>query len=95
MNHSSSLRRLLATAAAGVLLVAAHGTAHAADASTCAQGSRFDARLVALAKVNPSVREEEIAALAEELEALRAALATATPRLDAIRFVCSQDIAAR
>lgn len=53
------------------------------------------ARLVALAKVNPSVREEEIAALAEELEALRAALATATPRLDAIRFVCSQDIAAR
>lgn len=49
MNHSSSLRRLLATAAAGVLLVAAHGTAHAADASTCAQGSRFDARLVALA----------------------------------------------
>jgi ATP-dependent helicase HepA len=52
-------------------------------------------RLVALAKVNPSVREEEIAALAEELEALRAALTTATPRLDAIRFVCSQDIAAR
>lgn len=53
------------------------------------------ARLASLAKVNPSVRAEEIAALAEELDALRAALATATPRLDAIRFVCSQDIAAR
>lgn len=53
------------------------------------------ARLTALAKVNPSVREDEIAALADELDALRAALATAAPRLDSIRFVCSQDIAAR
>lgn len=53
------------------------------------------ARLAALAKVNPSVREDEIAAVAEEQEALRAALAGAAPRLDAIRFVCSQDIAAK
>jgi ATP-dependent helicase HepA len=53
------------------------------------------ARLVALAEVNPSVRPEEIAATDAELEALREALATAAPRLDAIRFVCSQDIAAR
>ncbi|MBO9663634.1 RNA polymerase-associated protein RapA [Dokdonella sp.] len=53
------------------------------------------ARLTALAAVNPSVRAEEIAALAEELDALRAALATAAPRLDAVRFVCSADIATR
>jgi len=52
-------------------------------------------RLAALAKVNPSVREDEIAAIASELDALRHALATAAPRLDAIRFVCSADIAAR
>ncbi len=52
-------------------------------------------RLAALAKVNPSVREEEIVALADEQETLRAALSSATPRLDAIRFVCSQDIAAK
>ncbi|HEY6940942.1 RNA polymerase-associated protein RapA [Dokdonella sp.] len=53
------------------------------------------ARLAALAKVNPSVREDEIAAIAQELDDLRHALATAAPRLDAIRFVCSADIAAR
>jgi len=53
------------------------------------------ARLSALAKVNPSVRGEEIEAIAAELDALRQALATAAPRLDAIRFVCSADIAAR
>ncbi|MBN8727248.1 MAG: RNA polymerase-associated protein RapA [Xanthomonadales bacterium] len=52
-------------------------------------------RLVALARVNPAVREEEIEAVAAELEAVRAALATAAPRLDAVRFVCSPDIAAR
>ena len=53
------------------------------------------ARLTALAKVNPSIREEEIAAIAAELDALREALSSAAPRLDAIRFVCSADIAAR
>jgi ATP-dependent helicase HepA len=53
------------------------------------------ARLSALAKVNPSVRAEEIEAIAAELDALREALSTAAPRLDAIRFVCSADIAAR
>ena len=53
------------------------------------------ARLTALAAVNPSVREDEISAIASELEELRHALATAAPRLDAIRFVCSADIAAR
>jgi ATP-dependent helicase HepA len=77
----------------------ARGLAAAEIGSALAAAERelgaAQARLVALAKVNPSVREEEIAALADELDALRAALATATPRLDAIRFVCSQDIAAR
>ena len=53
------------------------------------------ARLVALAKVNPSVRADEIEAIASELDAVREALSTAAPRLDAIRFVCSADIAAR
>ncbi|NCT67054.1 MAG: RNA polymerase-associated protein RapA [Rhodanobacteraceae bacterium] len=53
------------------------------------------ARLSALAQVNPSVRQDEIDAITAELDALRAALATAAPRLDAIRFVCSADIAAR
>ena len=53
------------------------------------------ARLSALAKVNPSVREDEITAIAVELDALREALSNAAPRLDAIRFVCSADIAAR
>ena len=53
------------------------------------------ARLVALAKVNPAVREQEIDAISAELEAIRHALSTAAPRLDAIRFVCSQDIATR
>ena len=53
------------------------------------------ARLTALARINPSVRADEIDAIAIELDALRAALAAAAPRLDAIRFVCSADIAAR
>lgn len=53
------------------------------------------ARLTALAKVNPSVHSDEIDAIAAELDALRHALASAAPRLDAIRFVCSADVAAR
>ena len=48
-------------------------------------------RLIALARVNPAVREEEIQALAKELEALRSAIPMATPRLDAVRFICSPD----
>ncbi|MEP6511210.1 MAG: RNA polymerase-associated protein RapA [Dokdonella sp.] len=53
------------------------------------------ARLTALAKINPSVHPDEIDAIANELDALREALSNAAPRLDAIRFVCSADIAAR
>jgi len=49
------------------------------------------ARLIALAKVNPSVRNEEIDAVENRLEALRTAIPQAAPRLDALRFICSVD----
>lgn len=49
------------------------------------------ARLVALARVNPNVRSEEIEAINTELEALRTAIPQAAPRLDAVRFICSAD----
>ncbi|UXI67536.1 RNA polymerase-associated protein RapA [Tahibacter amnicola] len=49
------------------------------------------ARLTALRAVNPGVREDEITALETELAALRDAIPRARPRLDAVRFVCSQD----
>lgn len=49
-------------------------------------------RTTALAHVNPAVRAEEIDALAAELEALRSVLPGATPRLEALRFVCSPDL---
>ena len=48
-------------------------------------------RLVALARVNPAVRAGEIEAIEAELEAVRTALPQATPRLDALRFICSTD----
>lgn len=49
------------------------------------------ARLQALRAVNPAVRAEEIDALDAERAAIREALPRARPRLDAVRFVCSQD----
>jgi ATP-dependent helicase HepA len=49
------------------------------------------ARLIALARVNPAVRDEEIEAIDAELEALRTAIPQAGPRLDAVRFICSAD----
>ena len=49
------------------------------------------ARLRALAKINPSVRPEEITALEAERDALLAALPHARPRLDALRLVVSPD----
>ncbi len=48
-------------------------------------------RLRALQRVNLSIRDEEIRALDDELNALRKALPLAHTRLDAIRFVCSAD----
>jgi ATP-dependent helicase HepA len=41
--------------------------------------------------VNPAVRDEEIAALRDELARLQAALPNARPRLDALRLVASPD----
>jgi len=73
--------------------LAATETGKALDAAQRELGAAH-ARLVALAEVNPAVRRDEIDALAAELEAIRHALSTAAPRLDAIRFVCSPDIAA-
>jgi len=52
-------------------------------------------RLAALARVNPAVCSDEIEALDAELEALRHAIPTASPRLDAVRFVCTPDIPVR
>jgi ATP-dependent helicase HepA len=49
------------------------------------------ARLVALARVNPAVREEEIEAINIELAALRSAIPQAAPHLDSVRFICSAD----
>lgn len=48
-------------------------------------------RLRALARVNPAVRPEEIAALEQERETVLAALPTARPRLDSLRLVASTD----
>jgi ATP-dependent helicase HepA len=48
-------------------------------------------RLSALARVNPAVRPEEIAALEKEREDLLAVLPTARPRLDSLRLVASAD----
>jgi ATP-dependent helicase HepA len=49
------------------------------------------ARTESLARVNPSVRPEEIEALRREREQLLALLPTARPRLDALRLVTSPD----
>jgi ATP-dependent helicase HepA len=48
-------------------------------------------RIEALARVNPSVRPREIAALHEEREQLLAVLPNARPRLDSLRLVASAD----
>lgn len=49
------------------------------------------ARLQALARVNPAVQPAELQALAEELAQLDAALPGAVLRLDSLRFACSVD----
>jgi len=64
-----------------------------ADAQAAAETllGREIARLDALARVNPAVHPQEVAALRGELDALRAALPAARPRLDALRLVASPD----
>lgn len=49
------------------------------------------ARLEALRAVNPAVRAEEVDELRAERDGVVDALPRARPRLDAVRFVCSQD----
>jgi len=46
-------------------------------------------RLTELKKVNPNIRQDEIAALQEELQSLHKAIASARLRLDALRFIFS------
>ncbi|NKZ37974.1 RNA polymerase-associated protein RapA [Oleiagrimonas citrea] len=73
------------------------------EADTLAQQATADARgtlgeelqrLRALKRVNPGVRDEEIAQLAGELAALEQALPQARLRLDAVRLVASPDFLA-
>ena len=49
------------------------------------------ARLSALSRVNAAIGANEVAALEQELAALRTALPRSLLRLDAVRFVCSAD----
>ena len=73
----------------GEILCARHAQEAAvrADALLSAETHRLEA----LARVNPSVRAEEIATLRRERELLLAALPGARPRLDALRLVASPD----
>ena len=65
--------------------------AAAARATMCSQLDGEHARLQALRAVNPAVTAAEVEAIAAERAALDAALASARPRLDAVRFVVSTD----
>jgi ATP-dependent helicase HepA len=72
-------------------LAAAQARVAEALAKADTQLSNEVQRLRALARINPSVRPEEIAALEKEREAVLAALPTARPRLDSLRLVASTD----
>ncbi len=66
---------------------------YAAEAAARA-GAALDAaisRLEALARVNPAVRPEEIAALRNERAQLLVAIGNARPRMDALRLVANPD----
>jgi ATP-dependent helicase HepA len=69
------------------------GRAHVDAAGAAAETllGREISRLEALARVNPAVHPEEIAALVAERDALRAVLPAARARLDALRLVASPD----
>jgi ATP-dependent helicase HepA len=66
----------------------------ALDAADCTLGAEIE-RLSALARVNSSVRGDEIAGLEAELDALRHAIPMAAPRLDSVRLVCTPDVTVR
>ncbi len=91
-------RKILATLLPPMLKRAAHeaqsqSQARIAEAMQDAETllGREISRLEALSRVNPAVKPEEVAALREELDGLRAALPNARPRLDALRLVASPD----
>jgi ATP-dependent helicase HepA len=65
----------------------------ALDAMRTTLGAEY-ARLLALKAVNPAVRDDELAAVADEQAALEQALPQARLRLDAVRFVVSPDFLA-
>ena len=68
--------------------------APAADAAAAAVDALLGAgsqRIEALARVNASVRAEEIQALRDERSQLLAVLPNARPRLDSLRLVASAD----
>jgi ATP-dependent helicase HepA len=67
--------------------------AEALDAARHELGAEH-ARLVALHAVNPSIKDEEVDAIAAERDALLAAIPEARLRLDAVRFVVSPDFLA-
>ncbi len=69
---------------------AAREAALATDAAETRLGAEIG-RLEALARVNPGVRPEEIAAARAELEQLRAVLPSARARMDSLRFIASPD----
>ena len=72
---------------------AARAASAAAAVAEAQLGSEIG-RLEALARVNPGVRPEEIAAARAELLQLREVLPSARARLDSLRFVASADFLA-
>jgi ATP-dependent helicase HepA len=83
---------MLAAAEAVARERAATLTDTASTAADSALGREVE-RLLALARVNPSVRASEIDAARGEREAIGAAIPKARLRLDALRFVASADLA--
>jgi ATP-dependent helicase HepA len=91
-------RKILATLVPP-MLARAHEEGEARCAERVAEasaraGAALDAaitRLEALARVNPAVRPEEIAALRDEKSQLLAAIALARPRLDSLRLVANPE----
>jgi ATP-dependent helicase HepA len=85
-NYSQPIRQLLSSCKALANRQAPQIIATARDHSTAALTREVD-RLKALAQVNPNVRDEEIAFMESQREALTLALDSATLRLDALRVV--------
>lgn len=94
----SRQRKILATLVPPMLEAARGLAERGAQAAIAQAGEEVETlfgdeieRLEALARVNPAVRPEELAALRDEREALRAVLPGARLRLDALRLIASPD----